>query len=230
MYASVSLTEQISMSQEHISRLLIIFLLLVPGCKTSPKRRPLTLESQSPQRGPQVRRAPTLSHVTWWFSFDDPELTLLVEEAWEKNHDLQAAVVRLDIAAARVRLAGTDLYPQIGGTLTGAKQRQNFVGFPFGTGGQSSLINNTFTTYGLRANISWEIDLWERIRAAREAAFSDFQVTRAELESAHLLLTAATVRAWFAVIEASNAPSASNSVFSRALRSHINYRLSKKKM
>ena len=101
-----------------------------------------------------------------------------------------------------MRLAGADLYPQIGGTLTGAKQRQNFIGFPFGAGGQSTLINNTFTTYELRANMSWEIDLWGRIRAAREAAFSDFQASHAELESAHLSLAAATARAWFAVIEA----------------------------
>ena len=50
--------------------------------------------------------------------------------------------------------------------------------------------------------MSWEIDLWGRIRAACEAAFSDFQATRAELESAHLSLAAATARAWFAVIEA----------------------------
>ena len=94
------------MSQEHISRLLIIFLLLVPGCKTSPERRPPDVGISIPPMWSAGEEGTDPVNVTWWFSFDDPKLTLLVEEAWEQNHDLQAAVARLDIAAARVRLAG----------------------------------------------------------------------------------------------------------------------------
>lgn len=185
----------------NISWLLLLVLLLVPGCKTSPEKQPPDVEVLIPAVWPAGEGGTDPVNETWWFSFDDPDLAVLVAEAWERNHDLKAAVARFDIAAARVRLAGADLYPQIDGTLTGTKQRQNFIGFPFGSSGQSSLINNTYTTYGLRANMSWEIDLWGRIRAAREAAFSDFQATGAELESAHLSIAAATARAWFAVIE-----------------------------
>lgn len=186
--------------------LLLFTSFLFYGCQSP-------LPSQSPDIGLQVPATWSTGQVdrdpldeSWWFSFDDAVLSALVEEALTQNHNLQAAVARLDIAAARVRQSGADLYPQINGSLTGAKQRQNFIGFPFSggaqTSGSSELLNSTFTRYELSARMSWEIDLWGRIRAARAAAFSDFEASQAELESAYLSIAARTAKAWFMVIEA----------------------------
>jgi NodT family efflux transporter outer membrane factor (OMF) lipoprotein len=50
-------------------------------------------------------------------------------------------------------------------------------------------------------NVSWEIDLWGRIRAAKSAAVADFQATEAELYGFQLSFIGQTVKAWFAAIE-----------------------------
>ena len=148
---------------------------------------------------------------TWWFSFQDPNLRECVKEALAYNHDLKAAVARFDIAAAQVRLAGARLQPQLDGTLSGQRQRENFIGFPIGDNGsgqgQSSntteqVFNTTFNSFTLQASASWEIDLWGRLRAARQAAFADFQASQAQLQAAHLSIAAQTAKSWFALVEA----------------------------
>ncbi len=177
--------------------LLLMLLAFSSGCQSASKNKPIVeINLPIPKVWSTEQTRQGEIDQQWWLSFNDPLLIELIQEALAHNHDLKAAVARMDIAAARVRLAGGDLYPQISGLLDGGKQQQNFVGFPFG-GGKS-----TFTTYSLGATMNWELDLWGRIRAAREASFSDFQASKAELEFAHLSIAAQTAKAFFAVIEA----------------------------
>jgi len=135
----------------------------------------------------------------WWASFDDPQLTALIELALERNQDLRVASARLDRAAAEARIAGADLKPMVGIGLDASRRRQNFVGLPIPGEGVPSA---TFESYGVSLDASWEIDLWGRIRARTRAAVADFQAAEAELRGAKLSLAAQTAKTWFAVEEA----------------------------
>lgn len=136
----------------------------------------------------------------WWRGFGDPQLDELVDRALVGNRDLRAALARLDaaVAAATIAGAGDELQADVG--LNAQRTRRLFLGFPFGSG--TEVPSNTVTTYGLSLNLSWEVDLWGRIRSGEAAALADVQAAAAEFAGAQLSLVAQTCKLWFAVVEA----------------------------
>jgi len=144
---------------------------------------------------PNPRPAP------WWQAFDDPTLSRLIEEGVAGSFDLAAAAARIDAAQARARIAGAALSPQADLALNGARARRNFIGFPIPGAGQR-VLSTTNTSWGVSLDLSWEVDLWGRLRAGREAASSNLDAARADLAGAALSLSGQTAKAYFAVLEA----------------------------
>lgn len=137
----------------------------------------------------------------WWPAFGDPQLSEAVRTALRQNYDLLAAAARLEDAAAGARIAGAPLQPTVDAGLSGARRRQNFIGFPI-PGGERAVLSSFSTSWGVSLNTSWEADLWGRLRAAARAALADVQRSAADLRSARQSIAGQTVKAWFAVGEA----------------------------
>jgi NodT family efflux transporter outer membrane factor (OMF) lipoprotein len=135
----------------------------------------------------------------WWASFEDAELSALLEEALRANRDLRAAASRVEAAVVSARIAGADLLPQASAGLGGRRGRQNVFGFPF-AGGEDP-FNFTVTNWNLSLDLAWELDVWGRLRAFERAALADAAATEAEWSAAALSLTGLVAQAWFAVIE-----------------------------
>jgi len=175
-------------------------LLLLAGCVAAPERREVDTDIHPPDAW-TADPAPTpgAQDSAWWESFGDPDLDELIELALERNLDLHAAVARLDRAVAQAKIAGADLKPSVGIGLDAGRRRQNFIGFPFGPGGE--IPSTTFTSYGLSLGVSWEIDLWGRIRATARSAVAEMQATEADLYAARLSIAAQTAKIWFSILE-----------------------------
>ena len=137
----------------------------------------------------------------WWASFGDPELGRLIDAALAANNDLAAAAARVDAAAAEARIAGAALAPQVAASLDGARSKRNFIGFPI-PGSAGSVLSTTTTSWTGGVNISWEADLWGRLRAGEAAAAAGLQAATAELAAARLSLAGQTAKAWFGLVEA----------------------------
>lgn len=133
--------------------------------------------------------------------FDDPALAAVVREAIEANNDLRAAAARVERARAQAVIAGADLYPQASTSLDGARRKQNFIGLPI-PGAEGEILTNTSTTLGLGLNVSWEVDLWGRLRNQKGAASADLEAALADYEFARLSIAAQTAKVWFAMHEA----------------------------
>ncbi len=134
--------------------------------------------------------------------FDDPGLAAVVAEALETNNNLQAAAARVERARAQAVIAGADLYPQASASLDGARRKQNFIGFPI-PGGEDEILTNTSTTFGVGLNVSWEVDLWGRLRNQRGAAIADLDAAVTDYDFARLSIAGQTAKVWFAMNEAS---------------------------
>jgi NodT family efflux transporter outer membrane factor (OMF) lipoprotein len=143
----------------------------------------------------------TSSDSKWWNNFNDPVLDALIEEAQGNNHNLKAAATRVRAAAAQAKIAGAPLQPQVSGRLGASRRKQNFIGFPI-PGGSNGVASSTSSNFGVSLDVSWELDLWGRLGAAKSAALSDFQAARADHSGARLSLAGQTAKAWFAAIEA----------------------------
>lgn len=133
----------------------------------------------------------------WLLDFDDPVLMDMVYRAQVRNYDLQAAVARLGVAEAEAFIAGADLYPQLSAGFDGSRQKNNFSAQGF-----SGIQSSTFNNYGLNANVSWELDVWGRVRDGESAAIGDAQAAAADLYGARQSLAANTASLWFNTIEA----------------------------
>lgn len=191
-----------------VSTLPLLGLLVVSlgtSCVTAPAGDPdlgVTVPDQwTASRGDQQIETPTDPESRWWSSFQDERLDHLVDDALSRNHDLQAAAARVDAAAAQARIAGATLYPQIGAGLNAARGKNNLFGIPI-PGNEGEVLSITTSTFGASLNLSWEVDLWGRLRAQKQAATSQFSASVADYAGARLSLAGQTSKAWFAVLEA----------------------------
>jgi multidrug efflux system outer membrane protein len=110
--------------------------------------------------GPQ--QAETIADLPWWQVFDDPTLQALVREAIANNLDLRAAVARVERTRALAGIPKSLLYPQVDGTLS-----YNAL---YNSGDDVDTNVRQSTTYGFQ--LSWELDLFGRIRREHEAALA----------------------------------------------------------
>ncbi|KAB2890518.1 MAG: TolC family protein [Desulfobulbaceae bacterium] len=123
----------------------------------------------------------------WLSGFSDPQLNALVDEALQHNPDLRVSAARVEQAGEYVNQAKAALLPAI--TLFGTG------GVKSGGGDLSSAIQ------GAALPISWEIDLWGRLRYGRNAAEQTSLAAQADFEYARQSLAAAVARSWFTASE-----------------------------
>jgi multidrug efflux system outer membrane protein len=166
-------------------------LTLLAGCAVLPE--PTASEVQAQALG-KVTVPPNWSaqasaariNEGWLASFNDPVLTQLVYQALENNPDLWIASARLEQANAQVDIAEAQLKPALGILgRTGSKPVTDLV----------PLLS------GVMLSLSWEIDLWGRMRYARNAARASRDATSADYRYAQQSLAAAVARAWFVASE-----------------------------
>jgi outer membrane protein, multidrug efflux system len=138
---------------------------------------------------------------SWWRSFGDTNLSTVILEALQNNHDLKVFAARLDAAVAEARIAGAALFPQASLGFGAQRQQQVFVGLPI-PGAGDQVLKSRATAYGVDLNISWELDLWGRVRAARRSALQDVQASASDWEAARHSVAAQTAKAWLALTEA----------------------------
>ncbi|MEZ5329906.1 MAG: efflux transporter outer membrane subunit [Verrucomicrobiales bacterium] len=155
----------------------------------------------------------TEGRVTGWLGdFDSLQLKAVVLEAAQRNPDLQALAARLRAAKARAVLAGADRFPGVSGTVD-ARRAERFdtrevpqpqVTTPVAGASatpQTIQIKEFTDQFELGLNLSWEIDLWGRLRNRARAGYADFQAVEADFESARLSLAANTAKSWLNVTE-----------------------------
>jgi NodT family efflux transporter outer membrane factor (OMF) lipoprotein len=135
----------------------------------------------------------------WWTIFSDPELNALVDQVSAANQDLKVAEARLRQARAQVRFNRSFLYPTISANA-GASARRESANQPFLTSNASTLQGIGRGSVGdilLGLDMSYEVDLWGRIRRTVRAAKNEAQATAADLETARLSLQSELVVDYF---------------------------------
>ena len=144
---------------------------------------------ETPQAWTADSFAPGEVEVGWIASFDDPTLTALVREAQAHNKNLQAAAAGVDRARAMARQAGAALKPSINLSAGGSRA---------GTASSSGQTDDL----SLGLDVSWEADVWGRIRAGRRGAVSSAQAAEADFRFSQHSLAAGVARGYFLAIEA----------------------------
>jgi len=122
----------------------------------------------------------------WWEIFNDPQLNALEEQIDPANPTLQQAEANFRAARAQIRVRKADQAPTISvGPSPGAVR--DSVNQPYFN---KTVANNGEGNLVLPFDLSYEVDLWGRIRRGIAAAREDAQAAAADMETARLSLHA----------------------------------------
>ncbi len=162
--------------------------LLLGGCMVGPD-----YTKPSVPMTPAYKETDGLPRGQWWEIFGDPDLHALEERVAAANQNLKIAEARLRAARALVRFNRAALFPTIS-TSVGASSIRDSANRPFvpqglNTGSSGDIL--------FSLDMSYEIDLWGRIRRTVAAARQEAQATAADLETARLSLQAELAMDYF---------------------------------
>ena len=143
---------------------------------------------QSESASQQEMREPL--STAWWQQFDDPTLNELIEQASRNNLDLAIALANVEQAKALRSTISADYFPQI--DASGSADRSRYSR-------QTAFGSNVGTRNNFNASldVSWELDLFGRVRRSVEAADARVEAEKALLQGVQLTLLAETATAYF---------------------------------
>jgi NodT family efflux transporter outer membrane factor (OMF) lipoprotein len=165
----------------------------VAGCalKTPPDAAAIKKEGMAKVAVPVTFKAgPPVAGIVadnWLATFQDDPLVAAVNEAIASNPDLRSGAARVEQAELYARLAGAKLYPSVDVIAHGGLKPT----------GDSTPLQGAWLT------MSWELDIWGRVRSGRAAAAADAMSARADYEYARQSMAALVAKSWFLATEAS---------------------------
>jgi multidrug efflux system outer membrane protein len=191
-------------------------LALLAGCAVGPNYKRPSLDVPDTFRGaPSAPATNSLSDLPWTEMFPDETLRQLIATALTNNYDLRIAVTRVEQARSLLAQARAGFLPQINYEGTAARGKNSVSGTAFANGGQ------TTDFFLIAGTVSWEIDLWGRIRRLNEAARAQFLASEENRQAVILSVISEVAQDYFRLLaldaELEIARSASNS-FGESLR------------
>jgi multidrug efflux system outer membrane protein len=168
-----------------LARVALVLVLLVACAGPRPKP-PASAAVSSPSGWRTDLGSGSEIQKDWWRAFGDPQLTRIVEKALVGNDDLALAATRVQFARARLGLARAEQLPNL--TADGGGARQRIVD-PFGDG------YNQWAG-GAELAISYDLDLFGRLRSLSAAARAELLATEAAHEGVRLAVLSEAARGY----------------------------------
>lgn len=167
---------------------------LLAACGTAvPPQTPSAELPQAFAQGPGMP-AGRVAQADWWAVFDDPALDALVRLGLEANLDLLQAAER--VQRSRALAAGTQADRGPGGGLGFGARAQQLGRFE---APGASADDRRSDSVSAGASLTWEIDLFGRLRHAALASQARVQVAAADAAALRLAIGAEIAQAWFAL-------------------------------
>ena len=160
------------------------------GCAVGPNytRPPVAVPAQF-RAHLSPAQAASLADRPWWEIFDDTTLASLIDEALRNNYDLRAARWRVEEARAEAGIARSEFFPQVQAGGAWSRSRSS----DFTSGGSIEPVS----LYDVNLGLSWEIDLWGRIRRLDEAALAQYLASEQARRGVMLSLVAEVATSYF---------------------------------
>jgi NodT family efflux transporter outer membrane factor (OMF) lipoprotein len=162
----------------------------------APAPAPDTWKTQPPWQ--EAAPKDSIPKGTWWQIFHDPTLDAYEQQLLEANQSLVASRDRLSQARSLARVATADMFPQVSADPSAARERYSGNRPLIVSQRTSAVTENLFT---IPFSLSYEADLFGRVRHNVEAANASLQSTAADLQNVQLVLTAELAADYFTLRE-----------------------------
>lgn len=166
--------------------LYIILPLIITGCSLKPDMPKIEAEFSYSYETSQIKDS-------WWEDFNDERLNSLVKSTLKNNTDLSLARLNLEKANEILNLRNKDFLPNLAFNA-GAKKMQS-SGESY-TKAPQARVND----FSLGAMLSYEIDLWGRVKNSSNAAKSNYNATKYDYEAAKQSIISQTTTTYFQLI------------------------------
>ena len=177
------------MTRRGIAAIVLALAGALAGCAVGPDyKRPALPAPENFYGSPGPALEASLADTKWWDVFSDPVLRALVEEALQNGYDVRLAAARVEEARARYGIAGSLYYPDLNSSAAVTRVHSSTYSTP------GNVTGNQVTANVL---VSWEIDVWGRIRRANEAARAQYLATEEGRRGVELSLVADVASAYF---------------------------------
>ena len=175
-------------------------LIFLGGCNPAPKyvRPPALVPSLYKEASPQLYKEgagwtvaqPSDDKIRdkWWEIYGDPELDALEEQVAGANQNVIAAAAAFQQARAQIRSARASLYPTVSTSPSYLRSKEVLANIPSNLlpGHSSGPLAFTYSEYDAPVDVSYELDLWHRVRNTVAENVSNAQASAAELATALL--------------------------------------------
>jgi multidrug efflux system outer membrane protein len=174
--------------------------ILLAGCTVGPNYKRPQIPVPDQYRGaPAADESPvSLADTKWQDLFPDPTLHQLVNSALQHNFDLHIAAERIEEARAQLGVVRANQYPFLDVQTTLTASRSSSIGANTFVPANSRL-QSTYT--GLGAALSWEADIFGRLRRLTEAARADFLASGENRRAVQVSLVSTVMNTWFQLLE-----------------------------
>ncbi len=193
--------------------LMIALLGLAAGCTVGPRYSRPAAPTPAPDawktQPPWEQAAPkdSIPKGAWWQIFHDPALDAYEQQLLQANQSLVAARDRLSQARSLARVATADMFPQVSADPSAIRERGS-ANRPL-NGASPTVVNGvmqpvsayTQNVFTIPFSVSYEADLFGRVRHNVEAANASLQSTAADLQNVQLVLTAELAADYFTLRE-----------------------------
>ncbi len=165
------------------------------GCKVGPGYKRPVMKTDSLFRFAQSADTNSIANIEWIKLFRDTTLHHLVERGLKNNYNVLIAYARVEEARAAFKQSRGQQWPQISAQAGGGWQQQALPG------GRTSEYSSLAAT----GQLSWEIDLWGKLRRSKEAARANLLAQAAYQQSVRISLISEIVSTYFSLLELDNA-------------------------
>ena len=188
-------------------RLLVLPILLLTGCSVGPNYRkpsapaPSAYKELSPAEaaaaaGKEWKPAEPRDEAgrgKWWDVFGDANLDQLEDQVNVSNQNIAQAEAQFRGARAAVRGARADFFPTVTASASATRSQA-----PKGRATSGTPTGPT-TAYSLTADLSYEVDVWGRVRRSVESSVALAQASAADLEAVRLTMHTELALDYFAL-------------------------------
>ena len=167
--------------------------LALAGCTMIPKyeRPPLPVPDRFPApAGPEAAAAKAATELAWQDYFADERLRAVIERALADNRDLRIAALNVEQAAALLQIQRSAYTPAIGAQAVGQSYR---LPERMADSGEAKTVEQYTVEVGF---LSWEIDLFGRLRSLSARALEQYLATEQAQRAVHTSLVAAVATSW----------------------------------
>lgn len=168
-----------------------VLLILVAGCKIGPNYKRPAYNTGASYRFSSQTDTLSFADTSWTYLFSDSVLQGMIRKGLQNNFDLNIAYERVNQARAAFKQARADLYPSVGMSGTAAYNNQQ----------AASGTRIQYHDYYATANLTWELDIWGKLRRAKESAKADLMAQEAYRQGIRISLIAEIATAYFNLLE-----------------------------